>query len=40
MFAKSEEKPGGLFTLVLRKLPDGWKVVHDHTSIPESVKKD
>jgi beta-aspartyl-peptidase (threonine type) len=23
---------GGLFTLVFRKLPDGWKIVHDHTS--------
>lgn len=23
---------GGLFTLVLRKLPEGWKIVHDHTS--------
>jgi beta-aspartyl-peptidase (threonine type) len=22
----------GLFTLVLRKLPEGWKIVHDHTS--------
>jgi ketosteroid isomerase-like protein len=24
--------PHGLFTLVLRKFPDGWKIVHDHTS--------
>ncbi len=24
--------PGGLFTLVFRKLPEGWKIVHDHTS--------
>ena len=23
---------GGLFTLTFRKLPDGWKIVHDHTS--------
>ena len=22
----------GLFTLVFRKFPDGWKIVHDHTS--------
>lgn len=22
----------GLFTLTFRKLPDGWKIVHDHTS--------
>jgi beta-aspartyl-peptidase (threonine type) len=24
--------PGGLFTLIFRKLPEGWKIVHDHTS--------
>lgn len=24
---------GGLFTLVLRRLPEGWRVVHDHTSV-------
>ena len=23
----------GLFTLVLRRLPEGWRVVHDHTSL-------
>ena len=26
------ENPGGLFTLVLKKLPEGWRIVHDHTS--------
>jgi beta-aspartyl-peptidase (threonine type) len=25
-------RPNGLFTLVLRRLPGGWKIVHDHTS--------
>ncbi|MGH9502487.1 MAG: YybH family protein [Terriglobales bacterium] len=24
--------PHGLFTLVFRRFPDGWKIVHDHTS--------
>src|SRR4051812_14245806 len=24
--------PGGLFTLMFRKLPEGWRIVHDHTS--------
>ena len=24
--------PGGLFTLILADTPDGWRVVHDHTS--------
>jgi len=27
--------PHGLFTLVFRKLPEGWKIVHDHTSVAE-----
>ncbi len=27
--------PHGLFTLVFRRLPDGWKIVHDHTSAAE-----
>ena len=24
--------PEGLFTLIFRKLPEGWRIVHDHTS--------
>jgi beta-aspartyl-peptidase (threonine type) len=24
--------PHGLFTLMFRKFPDGWKIIHDHTS--------
>jgi beta-aspartyl-peptidase (threonine type) len=27
--------PHGLFTLVFRKSPEGWKIVHDHTSAAE-----
>ena len=23
---------GGLFTLILKKFPDGWKIIHDHSS--------
>jgi len=26
------ETVGGLFTLVFKKFPDGWRVIHDHTS--------
>lgn len=29
----------GLFTLLMRKFPEGWRVVHDHTSAAEPVKK-
>jgi ketosteroid isomerase-like protein len=28
----SKDKPGGLFTLIVKKLPEGWRIVHDHTS--------
>ena len=27
--------PHGLFTLIFRKFPGGWKIVHDHTSAAE-----
>ena len=27
--------PHGLFTLVFRKFPDGWNIVHDHTSVAQ-----
>ena len=27
--------PHGLFTLVFRKFPGGWRIVHDHTSAAE-----
>jgi uncharacterized GH25 family protein/ketosteroid isomerase-like protein len=29
---RQRDTPGGVFTLVVRKLPEGWRVVHDHTS--------
>ena len=28
----SKETPGGLFTLIVKKFPEGWRIVHDHTS--------
>ncbi len=28
-----EEPIGGNFSLVWRKLPEGWRIVHDHTSV-------
>jgi ketosteroid isomerase-like protein len=27
--------PHGIFTLIFRKFPDGWKIIHDHTSAAE-----
>ena len=29
---KDGSEPGGLFTLLVRKFPEGWKIIHDHTS--------
>ena len=29
---KKGSEPHGLFTLVMRKLPEGWRIVHDHSS--------
>jgi beta-aspartyl-peptidase (threonine type) len=29
---RSKDRPTGLFTLVFRRLPEGWRIVHDHTS--------
>jgi ketosteroid isomerase-like protein len=28
----TRETSSGLFTLVLRRMPEGWRIVHDHTS--------
>jgi beta-aspartyl-peptidase (threonine type) len=29
---RSKDKLSGLFTLIVKKFPDGWRIVHDHTS--------
>jgi beta-aspartyl-peptidase (threonine type) len=29
---RSKDKPGGLFTLIFKRFPEGWRIVHDHTS--------
>lgn len=31
----SGKTPHGIFTLIVRRLPEGWRVVHDHTSAVE-----
>ncbi len=31
----SGKTPYGIFTLIVRRLPEGWRVVHDHTSAVE-----
>jgi len=29
---RAADEPHGLFTLILRRFPAGWRIVHDHTS--------
>jgi ketosteroid isomerase-like protein len=29
---RKEDPPHGRFTLLFRRLPEGWRIVHDHTS--------
>ena len=29
---RKNDRPGGVFTLLLRRCSDGWKIIHDHTS--------
>ena len=32
---RAKDEPHGRFTLIFRHFPDGWKIVHDHTSTSE-----
>ena len=32
---RANDEPRGRFTLVFRRFPEGWRIVHDHTSAPE-----
>ena len=29
---RAKDNPGGVFTLVAQKFPEGWRIIHDHTS--------
>ncbi len=29
---RTKDKPSGLFTLIVKRFPEGWRIVHDHTS--------
>ena len=29
---RENDSPGGVFTLVFRKFPEGWRIINDHTS--------
>jgi len=36
---REKDEPGGVFTLVWQRFPDGWKIVHDHTSAVAPAKQ-
>ena len=29
---RASDQPHGVFTLIFRKFPEGWRIIHDHTS--------
>ena len=29
---RAQDEPHGRFTLIFRRFPEGWRIVHDHTS--------
>jgi beta-aspartyl-peptidase (threonine type) len=29
---RTKDKPSGQFTLIFKRFPEGWRIVHDHTS--------
>ena len=33
--ARATDEPHGMFTLIFRRTPKGWRIVHDHTSAAE-----
>jgi ketosteroid isomerase-like protein len=35
---RPNDRPHGRFTLILKRLPEGWRIVHDHTSAASSPK--
>jgi ketosteroid isomerase-like protein len=30
---REKDQPSGVFTLIFRKFPEGWKIINDHTSV-------
>ncbi len=35
---RAKDRPHGRFTLIFKRLPDGWRIVHDHTSAAAPTK--
>jgi len=35
---RTSDEPHGRFTLIFKRLPEGWRIVHDHTSATSPTK--
>lgn len=35
---RANDQPHGRFTLIFKRLPEGWRIVHDHTSAAPPLK--
>jgi ketosteroid isomerase-like protein len=35
---RTNDEPHGRFTLIFKRLPEGWRIVHDHTSAAPPTK--
>jgi ketosteroid isomerase-like protein len=35
---RGNDEPHGRFTLIFKRLPEGWRIVHDHTSAASPTK--
>ena len=35
---RAKDEPHGRFTLILKRLPEGWRILHDHTSAAAAPK--
>lgn len=35
---RAKDEPHGRFTLILKRLPEGWRILHDHTSAAPAPK--
>jgi beta-aspartyl-peptidase (threonine type) len=36
--ARAQGDIGGVFSLVWQRFPEGWRIIHDHTSAVEKTK--
>jgi ketosteroid isomerase-like protein len=36
---RAKDEPEGVFSLVFQRFPEGWRIIHDHTSaVPTETK--